>query len=111
MHSCCIPGDGWSIDVCESAVQDHRDDLMKLMDADVVANYLISEGVFSLSDREDISSADNRCTCLLAKIAEKHAYQELFSVLHQTAPQLPAHGKLWGILNKSCDGMCSTPIL
>lgn len=80
------------------------------MDADVVANYLISKGVLSSSDREDISSADNKCTRLLAKIADKHAYQELFSVLHQTAPQLPAHGKLWGMLNKSCDGMCSTEI-
>lgn len=112
LKMCCLfdSGDVWSKDVCEAAVRDHRDDLTKLMEPDVVANYLISAGVFSSSDREDISSADNKCIRLLDKIEEKGAYQELFSVLHQTGPQLPAHGKLWEILNKSCDGMCSTHI-
>lgn len=97
----CIPGDGWSYDVCENTVQAHRDDLIKFMDADVVADYLVSEGVFSSSDRENIFSADDKCVYLLSKVEDKRAYHDLFSILHQTGPQLPAHKILWDIL---CDG-------
>lgn len=89
----------WRNDIYERAVKNHRDDLYMLMDAGVVADCLVSMGVFSSSDSDDVSSADNRCACLLAKIAEKQVYHHFFSTLLQTG-----HEKLWDILSRACEG-------
>ena len=82
------------------AIENCRDNVIKLMHTGVVADCLISEGIFSPSKREDISSAGDSCACLLQMIADEDADCNFFSILYKTSAQLPAHGRLWGILSK-----------
>ena len=89
----------------ERAIKYHEDDIAKLLDADVVADCLVSEGVFSSSDREDVISADCKVSCLLERVKEKNAYCNCFSILLQTGEQLPGHGRLWDLLNETCKGI------
>ena len=88
------------------AVENHTDDIAKLADPIVIADSLVSEGVFSSSDRSDIISAEDeeKIPCLLKKVEEKRAYCSCFVILRETGEQLPAHGRLWDILNDTCSG-------
>ena len=102
---CCSPV-VWSQDVYQRAVENHRDDIATLVDPEVVTDCLVSEGVFSPSDQNYITSAegDEKISRFLEKVEEKRAYQVSFSILQETGEQLPAHGRLWDILNETCNG-------
>ena len=97
-----VIGDVWQSRVYQRAINSHRDDLAKLMDADVVADCLVREEILSSSDTCDVSSADDKCACLLEKIVDRDAYHHLFAVLQQTG--LPAHERLSDILTDACKG-------
>ena len=88
------------------AVNNHTADIQRLTDPTVVVDSLVSEGVFSQSDRSYIASAkdDDRIHRLLEKVEEKGAYHECFAILRETGEQLPAHGRLWDIPNDTCSG-------
>jgi hypothetical protein len=96
--------DEWTRDVQSKAVKNHTDDIQRLTDPTVVVDSLVSEGVFSQSDRSYITSAkdDDRIPRLLEKVEEKGAYHEWFAILRETGEQLAAHGRLWDILNDTC---------
>lgn len=102
---CCSPV-VWSQDVYQRAVENHRDDIAILVDPEVVTDCLVSEGVFSPSAQNYITSAesDEKISRFLEKVEEKRAYQVSFSILQETGEQLPAHGRLWDILNETCNG-------
>ena len=98
--------DEWTRDVYSRAVNNHTADIQRLTDPTVVVDSLVSEGVFSQSDRSYIASAkdDDRIPRLLEKVEEKGAYHEWFAILRETGEQLAAHGRLWDILNDTCSG-------
>ena len=98
----CAIGDVWQLRVYQRAINSHMDDLAKLMDADVVADCLAREEILSSSDTRDVSLADDKCACLLEKIADRDAYRHFFTVLQQTG--LPAHERLSDILTDACKG-------
>lgn len=87
------------------AVKDHGDDIAKLADADLLSDCLASEGIFSMADQTDVSTAGDKVACLLEKVQIKNAYHRIFSLLSETGTRVPAHGKLFSILNDTCDGM------
>jgi hypothetical protein len=101
--------DEWTRDVYSRAVKNHTDDICRLADLTVVVDSLVSEGVLSQSDRSYITSAkdDDRIPRLLEKVEEKGAYHECFAILRETGEQLPAHGRLWDILNDTCSDIHS----
>ena len=89
------------------AVNDHGDDIAKLLDADLVADHLVSEGIFSPEDQSDLSTASDKVSCLLEKVQSKNAHHSVFSILLQTGTKVPAHGRLFDILYDTCEGTCS----
>jgi hypothetical protein len=92
------------VDVYKRAAENHREDIDLLVDPDVMADSLFSEGVFTESDQEYVATAGDgeKASRLLEKVEEKGAYFNCFSILHETGEQLPAHGRLWDILNDTC---------
>jgi hypothetical protein len=98
-------GDVWKEHVYQRAISSHMDDLTKLMDADVVSDCLVLEDILSLSDARDVTSAEDKCACLLEKIADRNAYRHFFAVLQLT--ELPAHDRLFDILTDACKEISS----
>ena len=97
--------DVWELDVYLRTIINHEDDIAKLLNAAVVADCLVLEGVISSSERDSVLLADDKISYLLEMVHEKNAYCNCFEILLQTGKQLPAHGRLWDILNETCKGM------
>lgn len=97
--------DEWKLEVYVKAVKYNGDNIAKLMDLDLVANCLVSEGIFSSADESDVSTAGDKVSHLLKKVQSRNAYRALFSILLETGAQLPAHGRLHDILSATCSGI------
>ena len=101
---CLLFSDVWELDVYLRTIRNHEDDIAKLLNAAVVADCLVLEGVISSSERDSVLLADDKISYLLEMVHEKNAYCNCFEILLQTGKQLPAHGRLWDILNETCKG-------
>ena len=102
-----VLADVWSGDVYSRAVANHRDDIANLVNPELVADCLVSEGAFSPSDRTYVTSGNDdgeKVSRLLEKVEERGAYFSCFSILQETGRELLAHDKLSEILSKTCSG-------
>lgn len=95
-------------------IKHHREDVISLIDPDVMTDYLVKRGAISQSDANYITSErrsrEEEVLRLLEVVEREGVYHHCFSILRETGDVLPTHGRLWDILDETCNSK-STPNL